>query len=163
MRRLAIAVALACGLSAPARADYQQGLLEYGAGEYELALAEFRPLAQQGDAGAEFMLGVMYFGGAGVPRNEVIAAIFFHQAAVKGEPGAQLAFGSIHIRGVGVFQNLVQAHFWLRLAAQGGPAQLQQQAQILLTGTTSLMTAAEISAAERMARRWRPARAGLVR
>ena len=48
-------------------ADFQKGLTAYRSGDYATALREWTPLAKQGDADAQFLLGGMYdardFGG----------------------------------------------------------------------------------------------------
>ena len=41
-------------------ADYQKGVAAYESGDFATALGEWRPLAEQGDARAQFNLGVMY-------------------------------------------------------------------------------------------------------
>ncbi len=47
-------------VAAPAWADFEAGVLAYIQGDYATALTEFRPVAQQGNAGAQFNLGQMY-------------------------------------------------------------------------------------------------------
>jgi TPR repeat protein len=165
MKRLLAALLLVCGTAFPgaAHAGYEDGLNAYEQGRFDQALSEFRRLAQQGHPGAEFMLGVMYFNGFGVDRSEVVAAIYFRQAAEQGEPNAQLAFGSLHIRGIGVFQNMVEARKWLGIGARSNSPDIARQATALMGVTANLMTADEISRADRGAARWRPVRAGLVR
>ena len=54
---LAVVVVLA---ATPAWADFKAGVEAYERGDYATALTEFRPLAQQGHAGAQFNLGQMY-------------------------------------------------------------------------------------------------------
>ncbi len=54
---LALVVVL---VAAPAWADFKAGVEAYDRGDYATALTEFRPLAQQGHAGAQFNLGQMY-------------------------------------------------------------------------------------------------------
>ncbi len=57
--RIAIlAVALAV-MATPASATYQAGLYAYSAGDYETARREWLPLAEGGDARAQYQLGVM--------------------------------------------------------------------------------------------------------
>ncbi len=41
------------GLTAPAWADYNAGVAAYKRGDYATALREWRPLAEQGNAGAQ--------------------------------------------------------------------------------------------------------------
>ena len=43
--------------------DYDNGVEAYNAGDYQTALQEWRPLAEQGDANAQTNLGVMYKNG----------------------------------------------------------------------------------------------------
>jgi len=47
-------------------ADSQKGLTAYESEDYATALREFEPLAEQGDAFAQYNLGVMYKYGHGV-------------------------------------------------------------------------------------------------
>ena len=49
--------------------DFQKGLTAYESGDYATALREWEPLAEQGDADAQFFLGEMYWRGQGVPQN----------------------------------------------------------------------------------------------
>ena len=39
---------------------FREGLAAYNSGDYATALREFRPLAQQGEAHAQYYLGLMY-------------------------------------------------------------------------------------------------------
>lgn len=66
-------VALVMGAAMPAFADYETGLRAYELGDYEGALEEIQPLARRGDPGSQFLLGVMYAEGRGVPWDEVKA------------------------------------------------------------------------------------------
>jgi len=58
-------------------------------GDYETALREFRPLAEQGHAEAQLNLGIMYSLGLGVPKDHVQAYVWYTLAAPK-------PFGEIH-------------------------------------------------------------------
>jgi hypothetical protein len=148
--------------SVASQAGYIEGVTAYETGRFDTALREFNPLLERGHAGAEFMTGVMYFQGRGVPQNRKIAAIWFYKAAIKGHAGAQLAFGSIHIRGIGVYQDLVQAYKWLTLAADSKLQSLKQRATSLLGDAEKLMTADEVANAKSAARNFSPTAAGLA-
>ena len=77
MRHLRI-VALAVVLALPVAAqDFEKGLEAYQRGDYETALREFRPLAEQGYAEAQYSLGLMYENGLGVPRSYAMAHKWF--------------------------------------------------------------------------------------
>ena len=54
MRRLALALAVLIGLAAPAWAGFDEGFAALKRGDYATALREWRPLAEQGDAGAQY-------------------------------------------------------------------------------------------------------------
>ena len=49
--------------------DLQKGLTAAQSGDYATALPFFEPLAEQGDATAQFNLGIMYENGKGVPKD----------------------------------------------------------------------------------------------
>ena len=146
----------------PARADFNGAIMAYDHGKFDPARTEFLNLAHRGHAGAEFMLGAMYFYGKGVQRNDAIAAIWFHKAAIKGDASGQLAFGSLHIRGLGVRQNLVKAYSWLTVAANHGIPGLQQQAIALRDEAARLMKPDEIADAQRWASSFKAKAAGLI-
>ena len=50
-------------------ADYQKGLDAANRGDFATALREWTPLAKQGNAIAQYNLGVMYANGLGVPQD----------------------------------------------------------------------------------------------
>ncbi len=75
-------------VATPAWADFQAGLDAYERGEYDTALKEFRPLAEQGDAQAQYNLGVMYANGQGVPQDYLFAHMWGNLAASHGHEDA---------------------------------------------------------------------------
>ena len=50
-------------------ADFQKGLDAAQKGDFATALKEWKPLAEQGNAPAQFNLGLIYAKGQGVTRN----------------------------------------------------------------------------------------------
>ncbi len=85
---LAVVVVL---VAAPACTDYEAGKEAYYRGDYDTALKEWRPLAEQGDAHAQNNLGVMYFLGKGVPQDYVQAHLWYSLAAAQGHEKARQA------------------------------------------------------------------------
>ncbi|MCZ6508995.1 MAG: sel1 repeat family protein, partial [Alphaproteobacteria bacterium] len=66
--RILFAVLLVAVLATQASAqDFRTGLDAYDRGDFAAALKEWRPLAEQGDARAQFNLGVILFNGQGLP------------------------------------------------------------------------------------------------
>lgn len=162
MRWLLLAFVVLCGPSAPAAAGYGEGVRAYDAGRYDDALKEFLPLSERGDRDAEFMLGAMYFYGKGVPRDDSLAAAWFHKAARQGHTGAQLAYGSLFVEGRGVLTDLVAAYMWLTVAAESSVPLIEQRALFLREFAAHSMTRDEIEEASRLARGWQPIAAGLA-
>ena len=62
------------------RADYQAGVKAYERGDYETALQEWQPLAEEGNPKAQFHLGQMYAKGNGIPKNDEEAAKLYKKA-----------------------------------------------------------------------------------
>ena len=83
---LAVGVVL---VAEPAWADFEAGAEAYVRGDYTIALKEWRPLAEQGNAEAQFQLGWMYTEGEGVPRDYVQAHLWFNLSAEQGHENAR--------------------------------------------------------------------------
>ena len=66
-------------------AGFDEGITSYEAQDYQSALREFLPLANGGNASAQFYLGLMYYSGAGVPQNYSQAAVWYRKAADQGD------------------------------------------------------------------------------
>jgi TPR repeat protein len=79
-----------------------------------------RALAEQGDADAQAMLGVMYDTGEGVPEDDAEAVRWYRLAAAQGDAEAQLALGFMYAKGAGVPENDAEAVRWFRMAAEQG-------------------------------------------
>ena len=90
LRRTALALVLAVLVALPvtAWAGMKEGDAAYKRGDYATALREFRPLAEQGVAAAQFYLGINYDKGQGVPQDSVLAHMWFNLAASRFAPGS---------------------------------------------------------------------------
>ena len=108
-------------------ADLQKGMAAGACGDYATALAEFRPLAAQGNAEAEYELGLMYDLGLGVPHDYAQALTWYRKSAAQGNSSAQVNLGVMYNHGRGVPQDYAQALAWLRKsAAQGNAVGIRQ-------------------------------------
>ena len=85
----------------------------------------WRPLAEQGDTGAQFNLGVMYDEGRRIPRDAVEAVHWYHKAAEQGHVKAQYRLGIMYAAGKGVPEDYAEAIRWLRMAAEQGHFEAQ--------------------------------------
>lgn len=95
-------------------------------GDYATALKMLRPLAEQGDATAQNMLGVIYDDGKGVAQDYAEGVKWFRKAAKQGEPTAQFMVGLRYAEGRGITQDYAEAAKWLRLAAAHGEPNAQK-------------------------------------
>ena len=84
-----------------------------------------RQAAEQGDARAQFNLGIMYDNGEGVLKDEAEAVKWCRLAAKQGYVDAQFMLGNIYGSGIGVPQDDVEAARWFRMAAEQGHAEAQ--------------------------------------
>jgi TPR repeat protein len=128
---LTLPLALVIGAGSPLRADVDGSWRAYLASDYAKALRELRPLAEAGDARAQYYLGTMYNHGHGVARDPQAAAGWYEKAARQGHVDAPFTLGFLLYYGAaGLEANPAAAAPWLDLAAQQGNA----TAQYLLAG-----------------------------
>jgi TPR repeat protein len=121
MRAFAFCAALILGATVaawPAVAGFEEGVRAYLAQDYETALKEWRPLAEQGNAPAQFGMGLSYENGRGVERDPVQAAIWYRKAAEQDLADAQFNLGNLYLNAVGVPKDPVEAVRWFRRAAE---------------------------------------------
>ena len=146
-----LVLSLVC-LVVPAWADFQAGMDAYNRGDYATALREWRPLAEQGDASAQFQLGLLYDNGDGVPRDYAKARQWYERAAAQGGVKAQFYLVLQSAYGEGGPLDLVQAHMWYSLAAGNGNAHAPGYRDDL----ARQMTPAQIAEAHKRVREWKP-------
>ena len=103
-----------------AQSGFEKGAAAYKRGDYQTALEVFRPLAENGDAKAQSILGLMYSYGEGVPEDYREASRWYRRAADQGSSVAQYNLGMLYLEGKGVSQNTDEAVDWLTKAADGG-------------------------------------------
>jgi len=91
-------------------------------------IAELRARADQGDASAQYSLGLMYDNGEGVVQDSEQAVVWYRKAADQGVARDQNNLGLMYRNGKGVVQNYVQAHKWFNLAAANSTGEDYEQA-----------------------------------
>ena len=107
------------------QAGLREGIDAYEKGNYPVALKEFKPLADKGDARAQALIGEMYGSGKGLPQDHKEAASWYHKAAEQGDAGAQTSLGVMYERGIGVPHDDKEAASWYHKAAEQGDAEAQ--------------------------------------
>ncbi len=101
-------------------AGFQEGVVAY-----ETAFQGINPLAEQGDADAQHIIGLMYYNGIGIPQDYVEAFKWYKMAAELGYAKAQYSFGSMYANGQGVPKDDTEAFKWFKMAAEQGDADAQ--------------------------------------
>jgi TPR repeat protein len=112
----------------------------------------YRLAAEQGDAAAQYNVGVMYAKGQGVPQDFTEAVRWYRLAAAQGIATAQYNLGALYANGQGVPQDYVQAHMWLSLATEQGDKMASDARDLV----AAKMSSAQIEKAKRLAREWKP-------
>jgi TPR repeat protein len=120
-RSLFAATAAALLAAAPAFADVKSGVDRWMRGDYSGAVAEWRPLADRGDADAQFNMGQAYKLGRGVAVNAGAAQSWYEKAAKQGHEQAQVNVGLLLYNG----GRRQQALPWIRKAADLGDPRAQ--------------------------------------
>ena len=113
---------------------------------------ELRARAQQGDAAAQFNLGLSYATGTGAPQDSTEAARWFGRAADQGDAAAQQNLGAMYANGEGVPQDFVAAHMWLSLAVAQETRAVRASALQGRDVVAQQLTPEQIAEAERRAR-----------
>jgi len=114
--RLAVAcglvAAILCGAPAAWAGELVAGLAAYQNGDYARALAEFQPLADEGDITAQYYMGELYLKGQGVPQDFEKAVKWYAMAAEYGHGAAQANLGALLTLGLGTRRDLETAYYW---------------------------------------------------
>ncbi len=101
-------------------ADLEKGYAAFDVGDYETSLAECLPLADEGNAAAQFCVGRLYANGFGVPMDDAKALHYYGAAADQGFPQALYNLGIMHANGWGVTMNDEKAaEYYLEAAVKG--------------------------------------------
>jgi len=162
---IAVIAALGAGLTstaplATAGEAEARGFMQ--AGEYEKAIQELRPLADQGSPTAEYLLGEIYLGGHGGDMQQALK--WMTASAEQGYAQAQARLGMVYAKGMGVPVNNIEAYRWFSLAAQGADAKskLKTVSEANRGVIAKRLSPAERQQAEGMVQSWRATGAPVI-
>ncbi len=156
LRHAALAVLATVALLA------QAGPLEEAASAHErgddmAAVRLLLPLAEGGDAFAQFALGFVYDTAKGMLRDDAAAAGWYRKAADQGMAGAQYNLGAMYADGHGVPLDYVEAYKWLSVAVARSTAAQDRDAALRTRDLIAArMTAEQVAEAQKLARAWKP-------
>ena len=108
---------LCCGAAV---ADLNEGLDALRKNDFATAVKELRPLAERGDAEAQYRIGLMYEFGRGYPQDKAQGIAWFKKSAAQNHTAAQQELGVIYTTGDGVPKDDAQAVAWFQKAATLG-------------------------------------------
>ena len=132
-----------------AAGPFEDGLAAYKRDDRESALRAWRPLAEQGDAIAQFYLGLAHDTGEAFQ----VTINWYRKAAEQGLPRAQYNLGIMYHFGLGIASHdYVEAHKWFDLAVMRGNVAARAARDLVAES----MTLAQIAKAERLALEWKP-------
>jgi len=105
----------------PGANSVRSGVEAWQAGNYDVAIRTWRPLADRGDADAQYNIAQAYFLGRGVPQNMTLAEQWYERAARQGHEEAQANYGLL------LFQNgrRREAMQWIERSAERGDPRAQ--------------------------------------
>ena len=106
-------------------ADTRIGLEAFERGDYKTAAAEWKTLADQDDARAQYLLASMYAHGKGVPRNLGTALEWYQRSAELGFAKSQFLVGMAYREGKDLPQDYAAAFRLFQLAARQGDVDAQ--------------------------------------
>lgn len=140
-----IVLTAATTLASPALGQsVKTGTEAYNNGNYAIALKHFEPLAEEGDADAQYTLGLMYDLGEGFTQNS-------STAAEQGHADAQYKLGVSYYSGDGLSRNPVMANVLNNLAA----AQWHDQARQNRDAIANELSRKQLTEGQRIANEWR--------
>ena len=125
IKKLFLLLFIVIGLTTSAQTAQElvdKGVEYYEVGDYTNAVKYFQQAVEQGDAQAQYNLGVCYYEGQGVPQDYVEAVKLYRKAAEQGYALAQYNLGVCYYNGRGVPQNYTEAVKCFRKAAEQGDA-----------------------------------------
>ena len=161
-----MAVALAVfvgniGLAAtlhPALADrLNEGAKAYSAGDFAAAAGHWRPLAEAGDALAQFNLALLHDSSQSGLFDSAGAAKWYKRAALQGFAAAQYNLAVAYQNGRGVAKDGAAALFWLLVAAEAEDRAIGARAADAARQIGARLDEDERAAAALRANQWRPA------
>ncbi len=115
-----VSLAIVTLAATSARAELAAGREAYARGEFAVAWRELEPVAREGSAEAQYLIGRMLARGEGRAANPGRAAEWYRRAAERGSAEAQNNLGLLYEAGTGVARDASVAAKWYRRAAKSG-------------------------------------------
>ncbi len=108
-------------------AKLQIALQAYRSGHDAAALKLLAPLANAGDAKAQYWLADIYDNDPGAKSDAAKALALLQKSAEHGFAPAETRLGTVYLNGTTTLQDFGKAQFWLSKAATAGDAKAREQ------------------------------------
>jgi TPR repeat protein len=122
--------------------------------DHSQSAAWYRKAAEQGDAKAQFNLGLMYRYGPGYSPNLDRWVEAFDPAPGYARPTAQTNPAAKYKSGTGIPKDYIEAHKWMSLAAAGATGENQKRFADARDSLAKVMTPEQIAEAQKRATEW---------
>ena len=131
-----------------ANATWDEAAKAFAKKEYAAALKLFRPLAEKGNALAQYNIALMHRMGLGVTKDQREARKWSRLAAKQGNTDAQVMLGSLYAKADGgESADVARAYMWYEVAAEQGNAEAKKELAVI----SKELTPQQISEARAMA------------
>ena len=162
MCRVKAAAVVACVASAgligaipPASADnLNEGAKAYSSGDFAGAANQWRPLAEAGDALAQFNLALLHDSAESGMFDSARAAAWYERAAQQGFAAAQVNLAAAYQNGRGVTKDTALALFWLLIASEAEDSAIGDRAAAAAQRIAALLSEKENIQAAEHAEKW---------
>jgi TPR repeat protein len=109
------------GKAAAGSAPFAEAERAYNEQDYATAMKLAMPLAEAGDADAQYLVGRMYEKGQGVPADKAKVLLWYRKSAEGGNAKAQYKLGAGYAMGFsGLKQSNEKAKKWIKMSAEQG-------------------------------------------
>ena len=124
MRTVGLLVLIALAVN-PLVADQEAGPSGQAAGDRDSAIAHWTPLAEKGNADAQYQLGMAYYGAPGEPPDYPQAATWLQKAAEQGHAEAQYKLATMYMTSKVGPKDVHKAAEWYLKSAELGNSEAQ--------------------------------------
>ena len=118
--------------------NLELGIYELNRGQFQSAIAQFRPLVSEGYAPAQYQMALVYQNGYGQPKDGMKALELFELSAAQYYPDAQFELALIYSEGKLVKQDLKKAYDLTHKAALKDLASAQFNLAVMFANGTGV-------------------------
>lgn len=118
--------------------SWEEGMKAFARKEYAAAARLFRPLAEKGNAVAQYRIAMMHKMGLGVSKDRKQAEKWSRLAAKQGNTDAQVLLGTLYYKGDGKeSDDIARAYMWYDIAATQGNDEAKKELATVSSGLTA--------------------------